>query len=124
MLLFFLFLGGALLWAQDVPAGVIAAFKKGNAQELGKFLGERVELILQNKTQSVDRRAGEQAIASFFSANRVSDFQVNHQGKRGDSSFVVGTLQTSGGNYRVNCFFKKEENKYIVHQIRIDKNNE
>ena len=33
------------LMAQDVPAGVVAAFKKGNSQELNGYLSDKVELI-------------------------------------------------------------------------------
>ena len=49
---------------------------------------------------NVDNQAAEKKMASFFSGNRVSGFTVNHQGKRNESSFIVGTLkprtETSG----------------------------
>ena len=60
----------------------------------------------------------------FFTKNKVSGFNVNHQGKRDESSFVIGTLATTNGNFRVNCFLKKVQNQYLIHQIRIDKINE
>ena len=60
----------------------------------------------------------------FFTENKVSGFNVNHQGKRDESSFIIGTLATTRGNFRVNCFLKKVENQYLIHQIRIDKINE
>ena len=108
------------LMAQDVPAGVVAAFKKGNSQELS----DKVELILESRSINVDSQAAERKMASFFSGNQVSGFTVNHQGKRNESSFIVGTLTTANGNFRVNCFFRKVAGKYVIHQIRIDKTNE
>jgi len=33
-------------------------------------------------------------------------------------------LATTNGNFRVNCFLKKVQNQYLIHQIRIDKINE
>lgn len=110
--------------AQDVPAGVITAFKKGSSVELGKFLGNNVELIMMNRTSNQNSSAAEAAMNAFFTQNKVSSFNVNHQGKRGESSFVIGTLNTSTGNYRVNCFLKKAGDNYLIHQIRIDKTNE
>ena len=107
------------LMAQDVPAGVVAAFKKGNSQELNGYLSDKVELILESRSINVDNQAAEKKMASFFSGNRVS-----HQGKRNESSFIVGTLTTANGNFRVNCFFRKVAGKYVIHQIRIDKTNE
>ena len=110
--------------AQDVPAGVVAAFKKGNSQELNGYLSDKVELILEDRSINVDRRTAEGKMAAFFSGNQVSGFTVNHQGKRDESGFIVGTLTTANGNFRVNCFFRKVANKYVIHQIRIDKTNE
>ena len=108
------------LLAQDVPVGVVLAFKKGSSQELNKFLGDKVDLIIQN----TDKQAAESTMNTFFADNKVSGFNVNHQGKRDESSFVIGTLTTANGNFRVNCFFKRVQNKYLIHQIRIDKTNE
>ena len=109
------------LLAQDVPVG---AFKKGSSQELNKFLGDKVDLIIQNRSTNTDKQAAESTMNTFFADNKVSGFNVNHQGKRDESSFVIGTLTTANGNFRVNCFFKRVQNKYLIHQIRIDKTNE
>lgn len=110
--------------AQDVPVGVIVAFKKGNSQELNKYLGDKVNLIIQNKSTDADKLSVEGAMADFFATHKVQSFNVNHQGKREESSFVVGTLSTAKGNFRVNCFFRRVSNKYLINQIRIDKTNE
>lgn len=122
--LFGLFTSITMLMAQDIPVGVVVAFKKGNSQELNKFLGEKVDLIIQNKSTHVDRQVAENAISDFFANNKVKGFNVNHQGKRNESSFVVGTLATANGNFRVNCFFRRVSNKYIINQIRIDRTDE
>ena len=108
------------LLAQDVPVGVVLAFKKGSSQELNKFLGDKVDLIIQNRSTNADKQAAESTMNTFFTENKVSTFNVN----RDESSFVIGTLTTANGNFRVNCFFKRVQNKYLIHQIRIDKTNE
>ena len=124
LLLTGLFIWMSSLFAQDVPVGVIVAFKKGNSQELNRYLGDKVDLIIQNKSTNVDRGTAEGTLTGFFSSNKVSGFNVNHQGQRDESSFVIGTLTTANGNFRVNCFFRRVQNKYVIHQIRIDKTNE
>ncbi|EGF51011.1 DUF4783 domain-containing protein [Bacteroides fluxus] len=124
LLLTGLFIWMSSLFAQDVPVGVIVAFKKGNSQELNRYLGDKVDLIIQNKSTNVDRGTAEGTLSGFFSSNKVSGFNVNHQGQRDESSFVIGTLTTANGNFRVNCFFRRVQNKYVIHQIRIDKTNE
>ncbi len=114
----------ASLLAQDVPVGVVVAFKKGSPQELNRYLGEKVDLFILNKPVQADRLGAEGAITDFFTRNKVNRFDVKHQGKRNESSFIVGTLQTANGNFRVNCFFKRIQNRYYIHQIRIDKTND
>lgn len=119
-----LLFSASTLLAQDVPVGVVLAFKKGSSQELNKFLGDKVDLIIQNRSTNADKQAAESTMNTFFTENKVSTFNVNHQGKRDELSFVIGTLTTANGKFRVNCFFKRVQNKYLIHQIRIDKTNE
>ena len=52
------------LFAQDIPVGVVVAFKKGNSQELNKYLGEKVDLVIQNRSTSVDKQTAEGTLAS------------------------------------------------------------
>jgi hypothetical protein len=114
----------AILWAQDLPVGVAAAFKKGNSQELGRYLGEKIELVVPGQSGIIDKQSATAALSTFFANHRVTDFQINHQGKRDESSFVIGTLITASGVFRVNCFFRKIQNRYSINQIRINKTND
>ena len=124
LLLTGLFLFIAFICAQDVPVGVVVAFKKGNSQELDRYLGDKVDLVIQNRSTNADKATALGTMSSFFATNKVSSFNVNHEGKRDESSFFIGTLATANGSFRVNCFFKKIQNKYVINQIRIDKTNE
>ena len=111
LLLTCLFLWVSSIFAQDVPVGVVVAFKKGNSQELNRYLGDKVDLIIHNRTTNADKQTAEGTMANFFAENKVSSFNVNHEGKRDESSFIIGTLGTANGNFRVNCFFRKRMNK-------------
>lgn len=110
---------------QDITSGLETAFRKGSAQDLLQFLGNQVVMIIRNNPQSVNKTEAQQKMADFFSANKVTGFSVNHQGNRNESGFIIGTLNTVNGPFRVNCFFKKSgNNPALIHQIRIDKTNE
>ena len=71
--------------------------KEGNSQELNKYLGDKVDLIIQNKSTHADKRTAEGTMAAFVSNHKVGSFNVNHQGKRDESGFVIGTLMTANG---------------------------
>lgn len=118
-----LFFSLSLLMAQEIPVGVITAFKRGSSQELSKYMGAKINLVLQGSSANVDKQKATVLLQEFFTENKVSGFNVNHQGKRDESSFIIGTLVTVNGNFRVNCFLKKVKDQYLIHQIRIDKTN-
>ena len=119
-----LLLSVSLLMAQEIPAGVITAFKRGSSQELSKYMGDKVNLVLQGNSTNVDKKKATAMMQEFFTENKVNGFDVNHQGKRDESSFVIGTLTTTKGKFRVNGFLKKVQTQCLIHQIRIDKINE
>lgn len=119
-----LLLSVSLLMAQEIPAGVITAFKRGSSQELSKYMGDKVNLVLQGNSTNVDKKKATAMMQEFFTENKVNGFDVNHQGKRDESSFVIGTLTTTKGKFRVNCFLEKVQTQCLIHQIRIDKINE
>ena len=119
-----LFLFVSVSLAQDIPAGLSIAFKKGNSQELSNYLGSKVNLIIQNRSSDVNNQTAQTMMADFFSKNKVIGFSVNHQGRRDESGFVIGTFITDNGSFRVNCFFKRVDNRFLIYQIRIDKTNE
>ena len=124
LLLTALFIGTSLLMAQGVPDRVIEAFKKGSSRELGRYLSEKVDLTIVGKSTHADKSAAEKVMGDFFLRHKVGSFIVSHRGKRDESEFVVGTVATADGNFRVNCFFRKVGTNYVIHQIRIEKTNE
>lgn len=84
-----LLLSISLLMAQEIPAGVITAFKRGSSQELSKYMGGKVNLVLQGRSTNVDKQKATAMMQDFFTENKVSGFNVNHQGKRDESSFTL-----------------------------------
>lgn len=122
--LFCLWTGVVALMAQEIPAEVLTAFQKGSPKGLTRYMGDKVELVILNKTTHADKEMASDILTDFFAKNKVSRFDVRHQGKRNESGFLVGTMQTGRGTYRVNCFLRKVNSNYIIHQIRIDKTNE
>lgn len=110
--------------AQEVPSGLVNAFKHGNAQELSLYLESKVEIIQPDVSKDYSKEETIRFMANFFTLNKVKSFVVNHQGNRNESGFIVGTLSTGKATFRMNVFFKKKGNNYLIHQIRIDKTNE
>ena len=76
-----LLLSFSLLMAQEIPAGVITAFKRGSSQELSKYMGDKVNLVLQGRSTNVDKPKATAMIQDLFTAYKVSVLNEIHKGK-------------------------------------------
>lgn len=74
-----LFFSISSLLAQDVPDEIIGAFKKGNSQDLNRYLCDKVDVIIDNNSTTLDKAKTAEKMAAFFGANKVSGFSVNHK---------------------------------------------
>jgi len=97
---------------------VIGALKDGNANELGKYMDDNIELTLPDKSNNYSKAQAILVLKDFFDNNAVKSFEVKHKGDQNGGQYCVGTLQTKSGNYRTTVFMKIKDNKDYVKAIR------
>ncbi len=110
-------------FAQADFAGMGRALSNGNADALGQYFDQNVEISLFD---SEDVHARAQAIAvirQFFTQNAPRGFQVMHQGasKGSDAQYCIGNLSTSTGTYRVYLYAKNSGGKFLLQEVRVDR---
>jgi len=110
--------------ATDVMKKVSTALQTGNSKELSKYFTETVELELLGKENFYSISQAEILLKDFFEENKPTKFIINHQGIKEVSSFAIGTLTVRSGNLRVSFFMKTENNQTLIHQLRIEQNDE
>jgi hypothetical protein len=118
-----LLFGFSVISAQEqtkIPDGISIAFKAGNATELAKYMNSTVELLLLDKEDFYKKNVAESILREFFGAQKIEDFNIRHQGARNEAQYAIGTLTTENGDYRVYFLLKKIEGKQLIHQIRIE----
>ena len=104
----------------EVPANIIAALNTGDAGQLSNHLNSYVELFIDNKNDVFSKAQSTEIIANFFRKNHVTSFQLLHKGNKDAASFVIGTLKTTSGNFRLYVLTRKNE----VQQLRIEPSND
>jgi hypothetical protein len=111
-----------LLEAQsvEVPSAIITALNNGDASQVSNYLNTNVELFIENKNDVFSKQQSTQIIADFFRKNHVTGFQLLHKGNKDAASFVIGTLKTSTGNFRLYVLTRKNE----IQQLRIEPSND
>jgi len=104
----------------EVPSEIIASLNDGNANQLSGFLNDNVELVIENKNDIFSKQQATGIIVEFFRKNKVSGFQLLHKGNKDAASFVIGTLKTGTGSFRVYVLTRKNE----IQQLRIEPSND
>lgn len=110
----------ASLTAQTISDNVVNAFRNGDVSLLNACMEQQSELVFNDTPLAQSKEKLLLEMRRFFEQEKVTDFKVNHQGVRAESGFLIGTMQTDKGAYRVQCFLNKENNTLLIHQIRID----
>ncbi|SDD97349.1 DUF4783 domain-containing protein [Niabella drilacis] len=105
------------LHAQSVD-GVITSLKTGNAAQLVGNVGENMQLTIADKSNNYNKSQAEQALKEFFGKVTVKGFELKHKGSSPNGNYAIGTLQTAGGNYRVNIFMRKEKGGEVIKELR------
>ena len=107
-----------------VPEGIVVSFEAGNATELSKFFHNNIELIILEKEDVYSRSQAEQIIRKFFSDHKPEAFKIIFEGGKESSRYAIGSLQTSSETYRVYLLMKKQEGSPLIHQLRIEEEEE
>jgi hypothetical protein len=122
-----LFIFVSLLAAQEqprIPAGIATAFRTGSAAGLSDYLNSTVELVLPDKEDFYSKSVAETILKDFFTRYRSREFVIRHQGARGDAQYAIANLVTDKGRFRVYFLLKKVNGNPLIHQIRIETENE
>jgi hypothetical protein len=98
------------------------AIRLGNAGELSRYLDNRVDITLPEKTDNYSKIQAEMIIRDFFSTNGVRNFVVRKMGYSGSTEYCVGVLQTRNGDYRTTLFTRQKGDKEVLEELRFQVN--
>ena len=98
------------------------AIRLGNAGELSRYLDNRVDISLPEKSDSYSKIQAEMIIRDFFSTNGVRNFVVRKMGYSGSTEYCVGVLQTRNGDYRTTLFIRQKGDRQLLQELRFQIN--
>ena len=124
LLLVFFSLTGSAQEQAKIPGEISIAIKAGNAAELSKYMNSTIELLLLDKEDFYKKNIAETILKDFFNEYKTKDFSIRHQGARNDAQYAIGNLKTDKGDFRVYFLLKKVNQDLLIHQIRIESDNE
>lgn len=102
---------------------ITKAISGGNADALGQYFDTNVEIAVMDKEDTYSKADAVKAVKDFFAKNKPTSFKQVHQGssKGQDSQYCIGNMATASGSYRVYIYMKVSGGKYIIQELRFDK---
>jgi len=112
-----------VLSAQEIPENIEKALRIGNATELAKYFNTNIELVVEKNEDVYSKSQAQVIMKEFFANHKPKKFQIIHKGGE-KAKFVIGTLETENNKYRVYFFLKEKGGNSLIHQLRIEEDNE
>lgn len=108
-----------------IPPKIFDAMKVGNTSELAKYFNSSLEIVILENESVYSRQQAEQVLKNFFAKNEPKNFTLLHQGGKTDTQYAIGTLETNTGKkFRVYFLVKEQANSPLIHQLRIENEEE
>ncbi|MDR2836591.1 MAG: DUF4783 domain-containing protein [Bacteroidales bacterium] len=115
-----IFLFGSNVTFAEIPPKIFEAIQTANTDELVKYLNSSVELVILEKDDVYSKQQSSIILKNFFAKNAIKTFSIVHQGGKEDAQYAICKIEsTSGKSFRVYFLVKNENNKYLIHQLRI-----
>jgi hypothetical protein len=99
---------------------IVTALKTGSADKMAKYFDSMVDVSVPGKSNTFSKGQAEMVLKDFFTLNKVHNFDVQHSGSNPSSNFIIGTLTTSGGNYRTTVYMRIRGDKQLVQGIEFE----
>lgn len=106
--------------AQDLSK-IVNAFGKRDITTIESALNSKVQIIKGVNDKVYSKTQAKMVLSSFFKETSPTGAVIIHKGKKAASCFVIFNLNTQKGKYRIYCLEKEVANRFLIHQIRIDK---
>ncbi|MBS2100605.1 DUF4783 domain-containing protein [Carboxylicivirga linearis] len=107
-----------------ISTSVINAIKKGDSEALSQNFYGNIEIVLPSKTGVYSKKQAEMVLKDFFNQYPVDSFKIIHKGKKENASFAIGNYDSSKSHFRFTFLTKMQNSKLLIHQLRIEKQDE
>jgi hypothetical protein len=104
-----------------IPDEIAVSLKSGNAKILATFFNQNIELRILDNDNVYSKAQAEQIVNNFFNRYVPERFNIIHQGGKEGAHYVIGNLVTRQETFRVYFLLKQTNDKNIIHQLIIEK---
>ncbi len=109
----------------DVIDDISTAIRSGNPKNISKYFIEHIDLKVIEQEDVYSKQQAEMILKDFFNKHPVKAFTIVHKSTpKGGSQYIIGTLETTNGNFRTYFLIKTIGIETLIQQFRIETGNE
>lgn len=105
---------------QDLFNELSNSFKQGNVKEIAKYFANTVDVTLPNSEDQYSKSQAEIVLKNFFTQHSPSSFNLEHQGASNNGKYMVGSLVTGKGTFKVYVFVKDIGGQKSISELKIE----
>jgi hypothetical protein len=108
----------------DIVDGIATAIRSGNPKNISKYFIENIDLKVIDKEDVYSKQQSEMILKDFFGKHPVKSYTIAHKSEpKSGSQYVIGTLETDNGKFRVYFLIKTAGSTTLIQQFRIETEN-
>lgn len=106
--------------AQDYDK-ISEAFSSANVSAISSMFDAQVDMAVNGEEEAMDKPEAEKALRNFFTAHSPRSFSMVHKGvSPNDVHYLIGTLNTSTGEFRTTIYLHKAGDKFVIQSLEIE----
>lgn len=109
--------------AQRYIEDINQAMQAGDMALIARYFDKIVDITIANESTTYSKSQAEMVLKDFFGKNAVNSFKLTNRGGDSANTYLIGRLNTKGGNYILYLFLKKKskEDEAILQEIKIER---
>ena len=105
---------------QDLFSELSNSFKLGNVKEIAKYFSNTVDITLPSSEDQYSKSQAEVVLKNFFDGHIPTGFTLEHQGASNNGKYMVGSLTTFKGTFKVYVFVKDIGGQKSISELKIE----
>ena len=100
---------------------ILSAFKTADAQKIGVFFDDYVDMKLLEKDEvkNVGRNQATITLGAFFAENGIKGFEKTSEREIGSTMYIAGKLLNNGKGHNITIMLKTKDGKKQIITLRI-----
>lgn len=105
-------------------ASTLNAFATTNEKLLAQSFNQSIEIATPEGSGIYSSKQAEMVMGEFFSAISAAQCSVEHETQTGNATLTIASLTAGDRRYRIYILTQGQDESQVIHQIRIEEQNE